>query len=133
MNYPATLTYLLFGSWNEAHMVHYQTKEPDYDHMASLRAAPSWLANDMLAAGVIIDLPDVPRVGTGEKAEGVRCTSPFEDNATIQVRYRGAGPRRPVTVDHTYWFCTRICNFIDPCEQYKSPCGSPTPNEYLSM
>jgi hypothetical protein len=121
MNYPDTLTYLLFGAGNEAHMVHCQTKSPDYDHMASLQAAPSWLANDMLAAGVVIDLPDVPRHGAGEV---VRCGKPFENGATVQVRYRSAGPRRPVTIDHTYWFCTRVCNKSDPCK-YEEPCGTP--------
>jgi hypothetical protein len=130
MNYPSTLTYLLFGRENEAHMVHYQTRMPDYDHMASLRVAPSWLANDMLAAGVMVDLPDVPRLGASEQATGVRCTNPFKDGATVQVRYRSAGPHRPVTVGHSYWFCTRVCNNPDPCTQYK-PCGSPTPGEYL--
>jgi len=130
MNYPDTLTYLLFGAENEAHMVHYQTKMPDYDHMASLQAAPSWLANDMLEAGVIIDLPDVPRLQGGGKDISVRCTNPFADGASIQVRYRGDGPRRPVTIGHSYWFCTRVCNDPDPCMEY-TPCGSPTPPEYM--
>ncbi len=130
MNYPDTLTYLLFGAGSEAHIVHYQTKMPDYDHMASLKAAPSWLANDMLAAGVMVDLPDVPRLGASEQATGVRCTNPFEDGATVQVRYRSAGPGRPVTIGHSYWFCTRVCNNPDPCTQYK-PCGSPTPPEHM--
>lgn len=128
MNYPDTLTYLLFGAANEAHIVHCQTKMPDYDHMASLQAVPSWLANDMLAAGVMVDLPDVPRLEPGGR--GVRCTNPFADGASIQVRYRGDGPRRPLTIGHSYWFCTRVCNDPDPCTTY-TPCGSPTPPEYM--
>ena len=125
MNYPETLTYLLFGGWNDAHIVHYQTKEPDFDHMASLLAAPSWLDSSMLEAGVLIDLPDVPRSGAT-----VRCTSPFEDGATIQVRYRGAGPHRPITIERTHWFCTKICNSDDPCSQYKFACDNSP--EYVS-
>jgi len=128
MNYPDTLTYLLFGAGNEAHMVYHQTKMPDYDHMASLQAALSWLPDDMFAAGVMVDLPDVPRLGTGEQR--VRCTNPFEDGATVQVRYRSAGSRRPVTIGHSYWFCTRVCNYPDPCTEYK-PCGSATPPKHM--
>jgi hypothetical protein len=128
MNYPGTLTYLLFGAGHEAHMVHYQTKMPDFDHMASLKATPPWLENEMLAAGVVVDLPDIPRAE--EKDAAVRCTKPFENGSTIQVRYRAAEPRRAVTIDHTYWFCTRVCNKPDPCKLYGS-CGSRTPPELM--
>jgi hypothetical protein len=96
--------------------------------MATLQNAPSWLASDMLEAGVVVDVPDVPRLDGGAQ---VRCTNPFVDGASVQVRYRGDGPRRPVTIGHSYWFCTRICNFPDPCMDYK-PCGSRTPPEYMS-
>ena len=108
-------------------MVHYQTKMPDFDHIASLRAAPSWLANDMLAAEIIVDLPDIPRLEKKDQEVGLRCTRPFEDGSTIQSRYRGDGPRRPIVVGRTYWFCTKICNYPDPCPQYGYPCGSPPP------
>jgi hypothetical protein len=133
MNYPSTLTYLLFGAEEEAHVVHYQTKEPDYDHIASLRAAPTWLAKDLLAAGVLVDTPDVPRLAASDQSVGVRCSNPFKDGSTIQVRYRGADPRRPITIDHTFWFCTKVSNKEDPCTKYEHPCGSPTPADYMSV
>ena len=122
-NYPDTLTYLLFGSGNEAHLVHYQTKMPDYDHIASLKAAPTWLAKDMLAAGVSLTCPIYLDWKKMYQA-GLRCRRPFEDGSTIELRYRGDGPRRPITIGSTYWFCTKICNDPDPCPHYGQPCGS---------
>src|SRR5262245_14271904 len=50
LSYPETLTYLLFGAGREAHMVNFQTKKPDFDHVLSLGAAPDWLAQDLLRA-----------------------------------------------------------------------------------
>jgi hypothetical protein len=131
-NPPSTLTYLLFGAGREAHMVHYQTKKPDYDHILSLQATPDWLAQDMLAAGVVVDLPDLPRLGAGDTAARVRCANPLEGLAEVAVRYRGTGDRRLVTLGHSYWFCTRVANHPDPCPNCDRPCGSPTPSEYLS-
>jgi hypothetical protein len=86
MNYPSTLTYLLFGSWNEAHMVHWQSKMPDYDHMASLKAAPPWLADDMLAAGIVVDLPDIPSSARGRRPQAHRfCTRGLQQTRSMQA------------------------------------------------
>jgi hypothetical protein len=130
MHYPSTLTYLLFGADEEAHLVHYQTKEPDFDHIATLHAAPTWLAKDLLASGVLVDTPDVPRLGASDQSARVRCHNPFKDGSIIQVRYRGAEPHRPITIDHTFWFCTKVTNREEHCKDGE-PCGSKSP-DFLS-
>ena len=136
MNHPDRLNYLLFGSDAEAHMAHLQTMhdhEPDFDHVASLKEVPDWLTNDLLEGGVAIDLPDKPRFGDDkDKARQVRCATPFENGAEIDVRYRGASPDRRITIGINKWFCTRIANDPDPCEQFNErACGTETPKEYL--
>jgi hypothetical protein len=136
MNHPDRLSYLLFGSGAEAHLVHLQTmhsREPDFDHVASLKEVPGWLATDswLLEAGAVVDLPDKPRFGDDEdKRRGVRCATPFEDGAEIDVRYRGADPSRRITIGTNKWFCTRIANSPDPCKEVNErKCGSETPEE----
>ena len=106
-------------------------KEPDYDHVASLKEAPGWLASDLLEAGVVIDLPDKPRFGDDEdRARGVRCTAPFEGGTETDVRYRGAAPVRRIAIGDNKWFCTRIANNPDPCKEFNErACGSETPKE----
>jgi hypothetical protein len=132
LNHPDRLTYLLFGSGGEAHIVHLQTmhdRQPDFDHIASLKEVPGWLAPDLLEAGAVIDLPDKPRFGDEEdERRGSRCASPVEDGAEIDVRYRGAEPSRRIMIGVNKWFCTRIANLPDPCaEVNQRKCGSETP------
>lgn len=141
MNHPDRLTYLLFGSGDKAYLMHIQTmhrRKPDFDHVASLKEAPDWLAQDLLQAGAVIDLPDHKRFGNiADEQRGSRCKSPFENGAKVDVRYRGIDikepPRRAVTIGSNMWFCTRIANKTDPCREVnKRACGSETPKEYLS-
>jgi hypothetical protein len=137
MNHPNRLSYVLFGSGAEAHVVHLQTmhgREPDYDHVASLKEAPRWLAPDLLEAGAVIDLPDKPTFGDdADKVRGVRCAAPFEDGSAIDVRYRGVDPIRRITTGNNKWFCTRIANNPDPCKEFNErACGSESPKEYMS-
>src|SRR5205085_8900204 len=81
MAYPKTLTYVLFGRGDEAHMTNYQTKEPDFDHILSLESVPRWLPARELEAGIVIDVPSVP--------EGVQCINPLSKGNEFAVRYRG--------------------------------------------
>jgi hypothetical protein len=134
MNHSDRLSYLLFGSGAEAHLVHLQTKhgsEPDYDHVVTLTKAPDWLEPDLLEAGVVVDLPYKPRFGDDQdRAQGVRCATPLKDGSETDVRYRGASPVRRITISKNKWFCTRIANMPDenrraPCEEFnQQACGS---------
>jgi hypothetical protein len=89
MEYPKTLTYVLFGRGDEAHMTNYQTKEPDFDQILSLERVPDWLPERELEAGIVIDVPALP----GK----VQCTNPLPKGNEFAVRYRGIdGPRRSI-------------------------------------
>jgi len=135
-DHPERLNYLLFGSGAEAHMVHLQTthgSEPDYDHVVSLGEVPKWLPNDLLEAGAAVDLPDKPRFGNDkDRARGVRCAPPFQNETEINVRYRGEDPRS-IKIGTNKFFCTRIANNPDPCQEVnEQACGSATPQDHLA-
>lgn len=126
MAYPETLTYLMFGAGDEAHMTNWQTKEPDFDHVLSLAAVPTWAAERELEAGIVIDIPDIPRTPT---AGEVRCSNPLSAGSNCQVRYRGDGPPRSIEVGPTYWFCTKVANnTANPCPNSPTPCASQPPS-----
>jgi hypothetical protein len=100
--------------------------------VANLKEVPGWLETDLLEAGVIVDLPDKPRFGDDEdRRRGVRCATPFEDGAEVDVRYRGEDPTsKRITIGINKWFCTRIANKPDPCKEVNErACGSEAPEE----
>jgi hypothetical protein len=119
-NYPETLTYLLFGAGDEAHMTNWQTKEPDFDHVLSLNTVPEWAAERELEAGIVIDFSDIPRKPASGK---VHCTNPLPPGMN-NVRYRGIPPLRSIDIGQTYWFCTRVANMNNPCPATCPPCAS---------
>ena len=122
---PDPLLYLLFGAGDEAHMVNFQTRYPDVDHVLSLRGTPDWLPQEMLRASVIVDLPNRSRLGG--------CLNPIEDGSMVDVRYRGKDVPRMIHVDFSSWFCTKIVNMPDdPCQTCTRRCGTPTPARYMS-
>ncbi len=113
MHHPTTLTYLLFGVGDEAHMTNWQTKEPDFDHVVSLQAAPSWLPPDQLKAGVIVDIP-------GQETSTAlwplaRCKNPWPNEVDQYVRYRGEEDERLIKIGKTAWFSLKIVNSANPC------------------
>lgn len=109
-NYPESLTYLVFGKGNEAHMTHYQTREPDYDEVVTLNGAPGWLPPDLLEAAVHVNFPNL-------RATPVWCSSPLLD-PVYQVRFCGqAGAEYPLKIDRSLWFSTKVTNSTDPCQK----------------
>jgi hypothetical protein len=124
--YPHTLTYLMFGSGEEAHLYHQQTRIPDFDSVVSLTERPAWLAHNLLAAGVPVNFPAFP----SRPSDGcpVYCNHPIR-TGLHRVQYGGPrpaqedsrepGPRTagfPVNVGRTLWFNTKVTNMTDPCE-----------------
>jgi hypothetical protein len=118
-NYPESLTYLLFGAGDEAHLGHSQTREPDFDEALSLLAAPAWLPKPLLEAGVHVNFPDL-------RATPVYCSSPLL-NEDYMVRYCGQPPTGdpakggssglyPLKIDRSLWFSTKVTNSTDPCQ-----------------
>ena len=107
MPYPQTLTYALFGAGDEAHLVHFETKEPDFDQVLTLAEAPAWLPPQLLEAGITINVPQFP----GDK---VFCANPLTAS-TYKVQYQGQDPPREIKIGRNLWFCTKITNAKDPC------------------
>jgi hypothetical protein len=119
-NYPESLTYLLFGAGNEAHMGHYQTHEPDFDEVVTLAGAPPWLPAPLLEAGVHVNFPEF-------RATPVYCSSPFL-KPDYGVCYCGQKPPADapagtvkdglyaVNIDRSLWFSTKVTNENDPCQ-----------------
>jgi hypothetical protein len=108
---PQHLTYLLFGRDGEAHLSHYIARDPDFQHIVTLKSAPAWLSPDQLAAGVEICLPDVP-------SAPVSCASPFQEKG-YRVLFQGR-PDARATLDLTgatsVWYSTgNLLNANDPC------------------
>ena len=130
MNYPTTLTYLLFGAGEEAHMANWQTKEPEFDHVLSLQKAPSWLPQDQLKAGVIVDVPG-QETASSHWPQAL-CRNPWPKGVDQYVRYRGEENELPIKVGRTSWFSLKIANGSNPCtgggEQWPpGPVGEASP------
>lgn len=115
MEYPEVQTYVLFGERDEAHLYHYQTKELDYDQMASLARAPAWLHPQRLRAGVHVSFPEL-------RGGHTPCEDPFGARRNWRVQYQGTGPERDLDVAHTQWFSTLVTNSpgAPPCSDAAS-------------
>lgn len=125
-NQPNTLSYLLFGRGDEAHLQHYQVKQPDFDHVLTLSKAPAWLPEEALEAGMHVNFPDIPAVPHGKDCwQGVHCTNPLKDG-THYVQFAGYGPTRPISVDRTVFFDTFPVNKSNPCKCPNGPGQDPT-------
>jgi hypothetical protein len=115
LNYPITLTYILFGAGNEAHLHHYQVKQPEFDHVVTLTEAPNWLPTEALEAGMPVNFRDIPASPGGREAgQAVYCSDPLKQG-THYVQFSGYGPGRPITIDRTVWFGTFPVQEEDPC------------------
>jgi hypothetical protein len=124
-NYPDSLTYLLFGAGDEAHMGHYQTREPDFDEVVTLAVAPPWLPPQLLEAGVHVNFPDFP-------ATPIYCASPLlKEHYLVQYcgQKQAAQPMHrdpsgkgasdglyPLKIERSLWFSTKVTNAEDPCQ-----------------
>lgn len=117
--YPKYLTYVLFGAGKEAHMQSYQTKEPDYDHILSLEAAPAWLPTNKLESVVTVSFPNEP-------SRPVRLKNPLT-RKEYQVQYQGfweyLGYRftklHPLRLGTTWWFSNSPLNLVQPVSPKK--------------
>jgi len=114
LQYPEHPTYVIFGSGAEAHLTHYQVREPDFDHILSLREAPDWLPGWALHSAVHLDFPEL-------QGHPVFCATPLENGRSYNVQYAGQPQPddhpKPFTIDvsRTHWFSTKILNTKNPC------------------
>ena len=122
--FPNDLSYLLFGMKPEAFLVHFQTKEPDFDHVLSLVEAPDWLPAEQLQACVPIQFP--------KSANRLFCMNPLQNGKHL-VRYAGFpldGERLIVDILHSEWFCTKIVNLDLYCPDDGSCEAGPPAHEH---
>ena len=109
---PQHLTYLLFGRNGEAHLEHYIARDPDFQHIVTLKSVPAWLSPDQLAAGAEICLADVLSPGAA------MCTSPLT-RKSYPVLFEGR-PDARATLDlngaSSVWFSEgNLLNDRDSC------------------
>lgn len=123
---PTTLTYVIFGTGDEAHMTNYQTKIPDFDQVVSLAGPPAWLTSTQLQSGVHVT------INAHRTATELPCVDPLPASsgatpADCMVKYRGTGDDLPIKLARHHWFCTKISNDPepDPCEGKSPNCGTP--------
>ena len=108
---PRKLSYVLFGEGSEAHMTNFQVTPPDFDHVVTLKGAPSWLPKRKLEAGVPVQF-DKDSQPSGRP---VNCQDPLPPGP-YRVKYAGQGHANyEVEIASTWWFSTRILNPADPC------------------
>ncbi|PYP82943.1 MAG: hypothetical protein DMF61_24780 [Blastocatellia bacterium AA13] len=106
MDYPTSLTYILFGAGTEAHLTHYITKQPDFDQVLDLAESPDWLDIQHLQASVPINIPSL--------ASQVYCSNPLV-NPEYDVQLGGSGSYR-IKIGRSYFFDTASLNNPDPCQ-----------------
>jgi len=113
LEYPQDLTYIVFGSGDESHLTHYQVKEPDYDHVLSLRGAPAWLPPLALESSVHLNFPNLHQTMP-------YCFNPLPE-AVYEVTYAGLPQLYTIEVGKTHWFSTKMLNEHDPCPEHEGP------------
>lgn len=132
---PRFLTYVLFGSGDEAHLYHCLSGQPDFDHVVSLAEVPDWLPRDkdgyrpQLEAGIHVNFPELPDTPANFFLLDAMSQGPLEPGSTHPVQYHGMErvvqhshegfvevevPRYAVTIARSLWFNTSICNTRDP-------------------
>jgi hypothetical protein len=107
-DYPPMLTYILYGAGNEAHLSHYMSREPDFQHCLDLKSTPDWLSPLNLESGVTINFPALKR---GE----LPCANPFTQSSYSVLRGGQASGGGLVQIGNTYWFDTLALNATNPC------------------
>ena len=121
---PKYATYWMFGEGNEAHLTNLQTAGlasgpfeggaqlygRDIDAVTSLAAAPDWLNQDQLRAGVPLSAPHVPLRDPATGQILIPPVTPFEKGRDYGMLYRGMGQPQTVTAGPTFLYCAQVCN-----------------------
>jgi hypothetical protein len=100
MEYPPYLTYYLFGAGTSAHLVHWTSQRPDFDHVLDLAQVPAWLDPEHLASGVTINFSSLPQQFYPQNP----LTAPV-----YNVSFGGIGDY-PIDIGATSYFDTAIIN-----------------------
>lgn len=111
MAYPTSLTYLVYGAGTEAHMAHYMTKQPDFQHILSLVELPDWVPPQQLEAAFHINVPGLPNNPLNAPTY---CANPFTTDK-YRVNFQGQEDLYPIQIGRTIYFDTGSLNSPDPC------------------
>ncbi len=108
---PENLSYILFGDGREAHLDHYIAADPDFQHLLTLPAVPTWLSPTQLKAGVIVTFPLA--------STPIGCSPPLTPGP-YEVRFQGIATAPAVLqVGETFWYSTgNMLNMTDPCADH---------------
>jgi hypothetical protein len=102
---------MIFGRDGEAHLTHYLSREPDFQHIVTLPGPPDWLSQDQLRAGVTLNV-------IGKSSAPTPCSEPLTETA-YQVRFAGRqDATAALTLKHngTVWLSSgNLLNSRDPC------------------
>ncbi|WHX47235.1 hypothetical protein QNH46_13760 [Paenibacillus woosongensis] len=96
MDYPQSLTYILFGQGKNAYISHYLSIAPDFHHIMELAEAPDWLHPELLEIGSLINFPHI--LGNTPFAENP-LTAP-----EYQVQFQGQTPLYSIRIGKSIWF-----------------------------
>lgn len=105
---PANLSYILFGDGQEAHLDHYIAVEPDFQHLLTLPAVPTWLSTAQLQAGVMVTF--------AQGSTPIACSPPLPAGE-YNVLFQGIeNAKVQLQVGATFWYSTgNMLNTTDPC------------------
>jgi hypothetical protein len=110
-DYPEPLTYYLFGHSGEAHLSHYITRDPDFQHLLTLPEFPDWLDPMQVRAGAAVNFG-------GLKSSPTPCANPLDKDA-YDVQFGGHHKPvfpMPMGKGATVWFSTgNVLNKTNPC------------------
>jgi len=108
-SYPPLQTYILYGAATEAHLSHYMTKDPDFQHVVDLSEVPRWLPPIQLQSASRINFPSLPHSGE------TLCQNPFTVSE-YEVLYAGQSKPYPLRIGTSYYFDSASLNQTDPCK-----------------
>jgi hypothetical protein len=148
---PDTATYFLWGHLSdrpggatEAHLTNLQTAELltgphepplyglDHDHVMSLAAAPEWISDDMLTAGIVVSVPGIRRKDPETGRTMLLPAPPFGKGDPFPVMYRGIQPPRHVRAGTTFLWSSVVNNSPElvPTTPNMTMIISPMPEKY---
>ncbi|MCU7820783.1 hypothetical protein [Kitasatospora sp. DSM 101779] len=107
-DFPAHLTYLIYGRGDEAHIAHRLVKRPHYEQIVTLQRVPEGVTQDDLARAVELSVPGVPDGGHG----GLPWTTrPLPDRTYPALLHRDPARPTPITLtlgDERWWNITTL-------------------------
>ncbi|NUJ99600.1 hypothetical protein HRW23_10415 [Streptomyces lunaelactis] len=106
-DFPAHLTYLIYGEGDEAHIAHRLVDRPHFEQIITLRHVPDGLTQDDLSRAVEVTIPSVPDNGHGNEPW---TTRPLPNSDYKAVLHRN-GTAQPITLplgDERWWNITTL-------------------------